>query len=463
MAALGGAEKAPRHEERDALPLCVGMVLRAAEFAATEQTAAQALTAWLSCGDAQRTIEVRTTATGDAQHAALVRWMRAAATSLCGAQIQLRTAAPSWRTVCEKKLNLYFEKSRVPVKTWGAGDVRKWHLRPALVEYIEQAVRDPASIAKAIAAAAAERDASSSLVLLSWPSPSAVPTAAASKRAAPTPVAPVGLWMATEPEPEPEPEPEQQSSAMLSASDALAQIASAVRAAVLAGCAAPGIAAVVEAALQPPPPRTPPPQQAPPPDAAALPQDCDHGHAHGSPKSGAAWQVPAYCCTEEDCEHCDGRGAAMSDAHHPAHNHAHGHGHAAGPPEHDGMSHVHGPGCGHMAIKLPGDQSIAFADLDSGDMDVSKLPLHLTQLLLNLPVNYQVFSAPAGHSLDDLCFYNHDSSRAAATTGCAGCSGCASAEPHVHAHVREFPPFASTFAPSHFTSLHFTSLQLIFS
>ena len=51
-------EKAPRHEERDALPLCVGMVLRAAEFAATEQTATQALNAWLSCVDTQPTIEV---------------------------------------------------------------------------------------------------------------------------------------------------------------------------------------------------------------------------------------------------------------------------------------------------------------------------------------------------------------------------------------------------------------------
>jgi len=54
-------EKAPRHEERDALPLCVGMVLRAAEFAATEQTATQALNAWLSCVDTQPTIEVHCT------------------------------------------------------------------------------------------------------------------------------------------------------------------------------------------------------------------------------------------------------------------------------------------------------------------------------------------------------------------------------------------------------------------
>jgi hypothetical protein len=78
------------------------------------------------------------------------------------------------------------------------------------------------------------------------------------------------------------------------------------------------------------------------------------------------------------------------------HGHGHGHGHGSPlkakpkapaepskpvirPPAPTAAAvpaHVHGPGCGHMAIKFDandtedGATKIAFADLESGDMDV---------------------------------------------------------------------------------------------
>ena len=295
------------YQDPEALDLSAALVVRAAEFAATDdRTACQNLAAWLGAADSdgQRTIEVRTTTNGDEKHAALVRWLRAAAVPpfAQGRRIQARFKPPAWRTVAEKKLNLYFDKSREPVKSWGAGDVRKWHLRPALLEFLRDATKDPARIAAAVAAAAPEREASNGLVLLSWPENSAAPAppnsdgaaaaaavaAAAAAAAAAATAAPAvhrspRKGPTAEPEPEPEPQPKLRSPAPLTAGPALEQLAQAVRTALFAGCAAEAIQATVQGALQK-----------------------QHGHGHGSPVGVAlAVACPSGTCPDGHCHgHC---------------------------------------------------------------------------------------------------------------------------------------------------------------
>ena len=120
---------AKSYHDPEGLDLSAALVVRAAEFAAaSEQSVCQNLAAWLGPpgSTGKRTIEVRTTTKSDDKHASLVRWLRAAAVPpfAQGRRIQTRSKPPAWRTVSEKKLNLYFDKSREPVKSWGAGDVR---------------------------------------------------------------------------------------------------------------------------------------------------------------------------------------------------------------------------------------------------------------------------------------------------------------------------------------------------
>lgn len=207
------------YHDSEGLDLSAALVVRAAEFAATtEQSVCQNLAAWLGPpgSTGKRTIEVRTTTKSGDKHAALVRWLRAAAVPpfAQGRRVQTRSKPPAWRTVAEKKLNQYFDKSREPVKSWGAGDVRKWHLRPPLIDFLQELIREPSRIVFAINTAAMEREASDGLVLLSWPKNLAAPAAQirGPGAIANRPSAAEGALARRPPlqfEPEPEPELEQ--------------------------------------------------------------------------------------------------------------------------------------------------------------------------------------------------------------------------------------------------------------
>ncbi len=315
------------YNDPEGLDLSAALVVRAAEFAATsERTVCQNLAAWLGPAgggsSGKRAIEVRTTTKSDDKHAALVRWLRAASVPpfAQGRRIQARSKLPAWRTVAEKKLNQYFDKSREPVKSWGTGDVRKWHLRPPVVEFLREAVRDPSRIAFAVKAAASEREASNGLVLLSWPNKPGAPTApiagpggVGSNLPGCEKLAAVRQLL---PRIEPEPEPESRHPIVapykpLCSIRALEDLAKAVKTALAAGCTTQGIYGTVEHTVQ----------------AHSHIYGHSHGHGHGA-GVGLAAGLAATPCLAGSCPegHCHGLHEPVSAQQQHRHGHDQEHG-----------------------------------------------------------------------------------------------------------------------------------------
>ena len=369
-------------QEEEALHLSAALVLRAAVYLAANGAAGTgdrwaALRTWLKLDAGKHTIEVRASKSNTTRHQALVRWLLAAKDALRppdAAQVEDGAAAkgsakkppPSWVTVSEKKFRSHFDKTRGVIKSWGAGDARAWHVSPGLVQFLmTTADADKHSaLDRALERAEPERVGSVGLVQLRWP-PGTVAIPSTEQAQAP-PTEQVGALSLHPPEPGP--------------SKSASSSSSSAAAAAVAAAAAADLGPLRQQAL----------------DAVdrlrgALVRDSGH-------RTEA--ELQRILARVEQLTRLAGRPPPKSPAKRKA--------------------HVHGPNCGHLAVKLD-SKHVSFHSSAPGGAQVG------------------TYAAPVGApDVGELCFCTADIADGKPRTQeehDKKCD-CGIAEDHVHAHLR---------------------------
>jgi hypothetical protein len=253
----------------------------------------QSVAKWLTgtAADPSRTLEVLASGGNDDAHMALARWLGVVARHLMAIQVgdtprsreKPRACHPqTWVTISEKKLKFHFEKTRQVVQSWGAGAVRKWHLRAAVTGYLEERVK---AAAKTGGGAGAEGDTCNTTL------------GAALQEAEPERHGSEGLvalhWPAAEPEPEPQPpNPKRSTETVLPLRTRTVAAAEELRHLLLRGCGSDlqlgrVLATLNKLAQQVQPRPVVTPAAAPMSTAVAMPHT--HAHGHGLGQQGQSW------------------------------------------------------------------------------------------------------------------------------------------------------------------------------